>query len=148
MKGTLRTFLSRALLVTAFTVSTMAWASAGAHASTPRVTPGQSTCDVVMNPSVRLVSKIPCVVQIRLSANARLNLRTGFRWGDPTSSSSAVKVTSISRNSVGVFSAVLRASKVGRATIRDTGTESCNPGVMCPDIAILWTLKIVVTQTI
>lgn len=148
MKENLGTLLGRALIVTALTVSTIAWTSSEVRASTPHATAGQSTCDIVMNPSVRIESKIPCVVEIRLGGNARLNLSTGFRWGDPTSTSSAVKVTSISRDSIGVISAVLHAAKVGRATIHDTGTESCNPGVMCPDLAILWTLRIVVTKTI
>ncbi|HUZ42556.1 MAG TPA: hypothetical protein VMU68_14330 [Acidimicrobiales bacterium] len=148
MKGTFGTFLGRALIVTAFTVSTIAWTGSEVRASTPHATPGQSTCDIVLNPSVRIVSKTPCVVQIRLGGNARLNLSTGFRWGNPTSTSRAVKVTSISRDSIGVFSAVLHAANVGRATIHDTGTESCKPGVMCPDLAILWTLRIVVTKTI
>jgi hypothetical protein len=148
MKGTFGTFLGWTLIVTALTVSTIASTSSEVRASTSHATTAKSTCDIVLNPSVRIESKVPCVVQIRLAGNARLNLGTGFHWGIPTSTSSAVRVTSISRNSVGVFSAVLRATKVGRATVRDTGTEVCNPGVMCPDIAILWTLQVVVSKTI
>jgi hypothetical protein len=148
MKGALGTFLGRALLVTALTLPTMALTSTGAHALTSRATPGQSTCDLVMNSSVRIESKIPCVVEIRLNGSVRLNLSTGFRWGTPISMSHSVTVTAVSRNTVGVYSAVLHAASVGRATIHDTGTEACSTGVMCPDLAILWTLKIVVTKTL
>ena len=148
MRGNFGTFLRRALAVTALIASTIAWASSEVSASTSHATTAQSTCDIVLNPSVRIESKIPCVAEIRLAGDARLNLRTGFRWSVPTSTSSVVKVTSISRNSVGVLSAVLRAAKVGRATIHATGTEVCKPNVMCPDLAILWTLQVVVTKTI
>jgi len=148
MKETLGTFLGRALIVTALTLSTIAWTSSGARASSPHATAVPSTCDLVMNPSVRIESKVPCIVEIRLGGNVRLNLSTGFRWGTPTSTTRDVTVRSISRDSVGVYSAVLHAAKVGGATIHDTGTEACKTGVMCPDLAILWTLRIVVTKTI
>jgi hypothetical protein len=148
MRGNFGAFFGRTLIVTALTFSGIASTSSEVRASTSHAASAKSTCDIVLNPSVRIESKVPCVVEIRLAGNARLNLSTGFRWGTPTSTSSVVKVTSISRNSVGVSSAVLRATKVGRATLHDTGTEVCNPGVMCPDIAILWTLQVVVTKTI
>jgi hypothetical protein len=148
MKGTLGTFVCRALMVSALTLSPLALANSAASASSARATAGASTCDIVVNPSVRIVSKVPCVVEIRLGGNARLNLRAGFRWGNPTSTTRAVTVTSISRNSTGVVSAVLHAAKVGRATIRDTGTEICKATTPCPALALLWTLRIEVTKTL
>lgn len=148
MKATLGTLFGRTLIVAALTVSTATLTSTAALASTAHASNGQTVCDVVLNPSVRIESKIPCVVQIRLGGSARVDLGSGFRWGDPVSSSRAVVVTSIARNSIGVDSAVLHAAVVGRATIHDTGTEYCKTGVACPQLALLWTLRIVVTKTL
>jgi hypothetical protein len=46
---------------------------------------------------------------------------------------------------MGVDAITLHAAAVGRATIRTTGTVYCKPGVACPDLALLWTLKVIVT---
>ena len=37
------------------------------------------------------------------------------------------------------------AAATGRATIRATGTIYCKPGVVCPDLALLWSLEVIVT---
>jgi hypothetical protein len=55
-------------------------------------------------------------------------------------------VTTISRNSITVTGATLHAAKIGHATIRATGTVYCKPGVACPDLALLWSLKVIVTK--
>lgn len=148
MKAVFGTFLGRAMIAVALTVTSITLTSAGAQAVSSRATNGQTVCDIVVNPAVRIVSKNPCVVQIRVGGNVRLNLGTGFKWGNPVSSSHSVAVTSISRNSIGVDSAILHAAKIGRATIHDTGTEACSPGLMCPDLAILWSLQVNVTKTV
>ena len=101
------------------------------------------------NPAVHVVSKGSiCVISIRLGANVRVKLRSGFRWGYPVSNSRAVVVTTISRDSIGVDAVTLHAAAIGRATIRTTGTVYCKPGVACPDLALLWTLKVIVTKAV
>lgn len=75
----------------------------------------------------------------------RIKLRSGFRWGYPVSNSRSVVVTLISLSSRGVNGATLHAASSGHATIHVTGTVYCKPGVMCPDLALLWSLKVVVT---
>jgi hypothetical protein len=56
-----------------------------------------------------------------------------------------VVVTTISRNSIGVHDFTLHAAAIGRATIHVTGTVYCKSGVACPELALLWTLKVIVT---
>jgi hypothetical protein len=102
----------------------------------------------VANPKVHVVSKgSTCVISVSLGTNVRIKLRSGFRWGYPTSNSRAVVVTSISRDSIGVVGARLHAAALGRATIRTTGTVYCKPGVACPDLALLWSLRVIVTKS-
>ena len=64
------------------------------------------------------------------------------------SNSRAVVVTTISRDSIGVDAVTLHAAAIGRATIRTTGTVYCKPGVACPDLALLWTLRVIVTKAV
>jgi hypothetical protein len=149
MKGTFGAFLRRPLIVAVFVLSTFATsASAGASSVTTTTKPSlQSVCDVVANPAVHVVSKnSPCVIRVKLGTTIRIKLRSGFRWGYPVSTSADVVVTTISRNSITVTGATLHAAKIGHATIRATGTVYCKPGVACPDLALLWSLKVIVTK--
>jgi len=148
MKGTFGAFLRRPLIVAVFVLSTVATsASAGATSDTAKAASVQSVCGVVVNPGVHVVSKgSPCVIRVKLGTNVRIKFRSGFRWGYPVSSSSVVVVTSITRTSIGVNAATLHAAKIGHATIRATGTVYCKPGVACPDLALLWSLKVIVTK--
>ena len=144
MRGTLGAFLRRSLICAALLSSMLAVtvSSAGATSTTSAL----SACGVVANPAVHLVSKVsPCAIQVRVGTNVRIKLRSGFRWGYPLSTSKAVVVTTISRSSTGVNGATLHAAAVGHAVIRVTGTVSCKPGVACPDLALLWMLRITVT---
>jgi hypothetical protein len=59
-----------------------------------------------------------------------------------------VVVTTISRSSFGVNAVTLHAAAIGRATIRTTGTVYCKPGVACPDLALLWSLIVIVTKNV
>jgi hypothetical protein len=54
-------------------------------------------------------------------------------------------VTNIAHGSMGVDAVTLHAAAVGRATIHTTGTVYCKPGVACPDLALLWSLRVIVT---
>jgi hypothetical protein len=149
--GTSGALLRRPLIVATVLVATLATSGATAGATsttTTSVAPSvQSICGVVASPSVHFVSKSsPCVIRVRRGTHVQIRLRSGLRWGNPTSSSRAVVVFSISRNSIGVFAATLHATAVGRATIHTTGTVYCKPGLMCPDLALLWTLQVIVTS--
>jgi hypothetical protein len=104
------------------------------------------TCGLVANPSVHIVSSGSiCVISMRVGVNARIKMRSGFRWGHPVSNSKAVVVTKIARDTEGVDAVTLHAAAVGHATVRTTGTVYCRPGVACPDLALLWSLKVIVT---
>ena len=148
MKGTLGVFLRRTLAVAAVTSSILAATGsvAGAASATTTLPSKASACGVVANPSVHFVStESPCVIRVRVGTNVRIKLRSGFRWGYPVSNSRAVVVTTFSRNSIGVHDFTLHAAAIGRATIHVTGTVYCKSGVACPELALLWTLKVIVT---
>jgi hypothetical protein len=143
MRRTFGGCLRRSLAVAALLSSTLAVTVSGAGAST---TSALAACGIVANPAVHVVSKdSPCAIRVSVGTNVRIKLRSGFRWGYPLSTSKAVVVTTISRSSTGVNAATLHAAAVGHAIIRVTGTVSCKPGVACPDLALLWMLKITVT---
>ena len=149
MKGTFGTLVRRPLIVATLTLSFLATSvsTVGATSYTTTTNPSaQPICGVVANPSVHFVSKqSPCEIRVRRGTNVRIKLRSGFRWGYPMSTSRAVVVNDISRDSVGVFAATLHAAATGRATIRTTGTVYCKSGVACPDLALLWSLEVIVT---
>jgi uncharacterized membrane protein YdfJ with MMPL/SSD domain len=149
MKGTFGAFLRRPLIVAALLLTTLSTSVASAGATSVTTTTqasAQSICGIVANPAVHVISKnSPCVIRVRVGTNIRIKLRSGFRWGYPASNSRAVVVTTISRSSIGVSAATLHAAKVGHATIRTAGTVYCKPGVACPDLALLWSLKVIVT---
>jgi hypothetical protein len=149
MKGTHRAFLRRPVIIATLMVSLFATSvtSVGATSvTTTTISSAQRICGVVPNPSVRVVSKgSPCVISVRRGGNVRIKFRSGFRWGYPTSNSKSVVLTNISRNSIGVISVILHAAAIGHALIRTTGTVYCKTGRVCPDLALLWSLKITVT---
>jgi|GEM_PF-2095913 len=148
MKGTVGALLRRPLIIATLTLSVLATSLTGVGATTTTVASAQKLCGVVTNPAVHVVSKGSiCVISVRLGTNVRVKLRSGFRWGYPASNSRAVVVTTISRGSMGVDAVTLHAAAIGRATIRTTGTVYCKPGVACPDLALLWSLKVIVTKS-
>jgi hypothetical protein len=130
--------LALAILVTSLS-------SAGASTTTTTVS-GTQRCGVVANPKVHInASGSICVISMKVGVNVRIKLRSGFRWGNPVSNSKDVVVTKIAHGSMGVDAVTLHAAAIGRATIRTTGTVYCKPGVACPDLALLWSLKVIVT---
>jgi hypothetical protein len=147
VKRTLGVTLARALVVFLFASSTLATSGSLAGAtSTPLVSSARSTCGVVASPSVHIVSSNSiCVVRVRTGTDVRVKLRSGFRWGYPVSNSRSVVVTTISRSSIGVIGFTVHAAAIGHALIRVTGTVYCKPGVACPELALLWSLKVIVT---
>jgi hypothetical protein len=149
MKGTLGAFLRRPLIIATLTLSILATSLSSVGATTTTVPSAQKICGVVANPAVHVVSKGSiCVISVHLGTNVRIKLRSGFRWGYPMSNSRAVVVTTISRDSFGVDAVTLHAAAIGRATIRTTGTVYCKPGVACPDLALLWSLTVIVTRKV
>jgi hypothetical protein len=147
MKGTIGALLSRPLIIATLTLSVLTTSVTSVGATTTTVASAQKTCGIVANPAVHVVSKgSTCVISVHLGANVRIKLRSGFRWGYPASNSRAVVVTTISLSSMGVDAVTLHAAAIGRATIRTTGTVYCKTGVACPDLALLWSLEVIVTK--
>jgi hypothetical protein len=147
MKGTIGALLSRPLIIATLTLSILTTSVTSVGATTTTVASAQKTCGIVANPAVHVVSKgSTCVISVHLGANVRIKLRSGFRWGYPASNSRAVVVTTISLSSMGVDAVTLHAAAIGRATIRTTGTVYCKTGVACPDLALLWSLEVIVTK--
>ncbi|MGD0852852.1 MAG: hypothetical protein ABSA07_05765 [Acidimicrobiales bacterium] len=146
MSRTLGTHLRYALAVAALLASSFAMVTSTAGATSTTEPSAFPVCGIVPNPAVHIVSSgSPCVIRVRVGTNVHIKFRTGFRWGDPVSSSKAVVVTTISRYLIGVDAATLHAAAVGQAFIRTTGTVACRPGVACPQLALLWILKVIVT---
>jgi hypothetical protein len=124
-------------------------------ASTPRngsagvgLTPHAVTsCGVVANARMRITSQPqPCTVTIELGARIGISLKRGFQWGNPQSSSRAVRVTGVSHPTAGGLTATLQATALGRATVTSTGTIICPPGQACPMLALLWSLRVIVVR--
>lgn len=133
------------LLMVSMFVTSGSIASATSVTTTTLATP-LTTCGVVASPAVHFVSKgSPCEIRVRVGTNVRIRFRTGLHWSNPVSNSRAVAVIVISRSSIGVNAATLHAATMGRARIVATGTVYCKPGTMCPDLAMLWSLEVIVT---
>ena len=150
MKRTFGTLLRHALIGATLVASTLVLSGANASASSVKVNEAANAlplCGVVKSKSVRVSSKNECVVRVLLGANVRFVLGSGYRWGDPVSTSRDVVVTTVSRNSIGVDGATVRAAKLGRATVQVTGVVWCKAGVACPDLALLWRLDVIVVKT-
>ena len=148
MRGTTGAFLRRPLITATLALSIVlsTVSSAGATSYPTTTVPNLPTCGLVANPSVHIVSSGSiCVIRMRVGVNARIEMRSGFRWGVPVSNSKAVVVTKVARDAEGVDAVTLHAAAIGHATIRTTGTVFCRPGVACPDLALLWSLKVIVT---
>ena len=150
MKRTFGTLLRHALIGATLVASTLVLSGTNASASSIKVNEAANAlplCGVVKSKSVRVSSKNECVVRVLLGANVRFVLGSGYRWGDPVSTSRDVVVTTVSRNSIGVDGATVRAAKLGRATVQVTGVVWCKAGVACPDLALLWRLDVIVVKT-
>jgi len=148
MRGTTGAFLRRPLIIATLALSILLTTvtSVGATSYPTTTVANVPTCGLVANPSVHIVSSGSiCVIKMRVGVNARIKMRSGFRWGVPVSNSKAIVVTKIARDTEGVDAVTLHAAAVGHATIRTTGTVYCRPGVACPDLALLWSLKVIVT---
>jgi hypothetical protein len=150
MQRTFGTVLRHALIGATLVASTLVLSGANASASSVKVNEAANAlplCGVVKSKSVRVSSKNECVVRVLLGANVRFVLGSGYRWGDPVSTSRDVVVTTVSRNSIGVDGATVHAAKLGRATVQVTGVVWCKAGVACPDLALLWRLDVIVVKT-
>ena len=150
MKGTFVAALRRPLIVALLMASILTASATAVSATSVTTTTVPNpfvTCDVVANSAVHFVSgNTPCVIRVRVGTNVRIKFRTAMRWSNPVSNSHAVTVIVISRTTTGVSAATLHATAVGRAKVTATGTFSCPPGAMCPDLAMLWSLQVIVTS--
>lgn len=105
-------------------------------------------CGVAASDLVRVVTTdAPCTVATHVGGSFEIVLRSGWRWGTPESNSKSVIVSHVAKSSMGVATAVLTATSAGVATIESAGTLYCAPGKVCPDLAILWTLQVIVTKS-
>ena len=150
MKANHGALLRRSLIVTTVALSMFLASDTPVSATSVTTVPQPNVavpiCGVVLNPGVHIVSHGSiCVIRVARGSDVRIKMRSGFRWGNPVSNSSAVVVTSISRSSFGVNAVTLHAAATGHALIRDTGTILCPVGRACPDLALLWSLKVIVT---
>jgi hypothetical protein len=140
----------RPLLVVATVLLSLGAAMPAASASTTTTTAPSSTslCGVASSSEVRVVTTdTPCTVATHVGGSFEVLLRSGWRWGTPVSSSRSVIVSDVTKPSIGGASAVLTATAVGSATISVTGTIYCAKGKACPDLAMLWSLNVVVTKS-
>jgi hypothetical protein len=150
MRGTFAAVLRHILVGVTLVASTLVLSGVDAGASSIRVNDAANalpSCGVVKSKSVRVSSTNVCVVRVLLGANVRFTLGSGFRWGNPVSTSRDVVVTTISRDAKGVDAATVHAAKIGRAIVEVTGVEFCNAGVACPDLALLWRLDVIVVKS-
>jgi hypothetical protein len=148
MKGTAGAVLRRPLIIATLAMAILLTSVSGVGATSVTTTTVSNAqrCGVVANPKVHINdSGSICVISMKVGVNARIKLRSGFRWGKPVSNSKTVVVTEVAHGSMGVDAVTLHAAAVGRATVRTTGTVYCKPGVACPDLALLWSLKVIVT---
>ncbi|MEO9180601.1 MAG: hypothetical protein ABI298_03005 [Acidimicrobiales bacterium] len=154
MKGTFGLFRGHALLtstilclcatslpVSPTAASTVTTSTSPASVLTP-------TCGVVASSSVRIISKSePCVVTTHVGVAFDVELRAGFKWHLPVTNSRAVSVSAIALAPIGQGTLVARvkARRAGTALISSSGVIVCTTGQACPELALYWALRIVVT---
>jgi hypothetical protein len=120
---------------------------ASASTTTTVAPTSTSLCGVAASDAVRVVTvDPPCTVATHVGGSFEIVLRSGWRWGPPASSSKSVIISDITKSSMGVASAVVTAVSVGAATITVAGTIYCAKGTVCPELAMLWTLKVIVAK--
>jgi hypothetical protein len=122
---------------------------ANASTTTTTTTPSPlSVCGVAASDAVRVVTTdSPCTVATHVGGSFEIVLRSGWSWGTPRSTSKSVIVSDVTKSSMGVASAVLTATSAGVSTIDTSGTIYCAPGKVCPELAMLWTLRVIVTKS-
>jgi hypothetical protein len=153
MEGTLEAFrrCSVAVIVLSIAAVVLAPVTSAVAGSTTTTVAAKipPTCGVVASSQVRVVTTDGlCTVRTHVGANVRIVLRSGWRWSPPLSSSPHVTVTKIFRSSIGPDGATLHAVSAGNATIHVEGTIYCAPGKACPELAMIWSLKVVVTKSL
>jgi hypothetical protein len=139
----------RPLLVVAIVIAALTTLAPVAYASTTTtVAAPTSACGVAASDLVRVVTTdSPCTVATHVGGSFEIVLRSGWTWGTPQSNSKSIIISDVEKSSMGVASAVLTATSVGVATIHTTGTFYCAKGTVCPELAMLWTLQVIVTKS-
>jgi len=155
VKGAFGTFrglamLAAAVLCVGSAFSPVTVSAAASVTTTAPATVLTPTCGIIPSSSVRIMSKSePCVVTTHVGGTFNVELRAGFRWHLPVSTSNAVRVSAISLARTGRRSLVARVKAVhaGTALISSSGVIVCAAGRACPDLALYWALKVIVTGT-
>jgi hypothetical protein len=142
-------FAIAAALIASITIVPIAGASSSSSTTTTQpVSASMADCGVASSDVVRVVSSdSPCTVATQVASSFEVVLRAGWRWGTPSSDSRSVFVSQMTRTSKGVASVVLTAASPGVATIQASGIFYCAPGKVCPQLAMLWTLKVIVAKS-
>lgn len=125
-----------------------AYATTSVSTTTQPVTVLHPTCGVIPSSSVRIISTSePCVVTTHVGGAFEVELRSGFRWQLPVSSGSAVGVSAISMAANGRQSLMARVKglRSGTSLVSSSGFIVCTPPRACPDLALYWALKVIVT---
>ncbi len=103
-----------------------------------------TACGVASGSRWRITSTVaPCQVVVVVGASVPIHLSTSFKWSAPRSTTGAVRVTS-TRPAAGGLTGTLHARRVGSASVTAAGVMVCAPGEVCPDLALLWRLKVTV----
>jgi hypothetical protein len=157
MRGTIVAFHRRALLtvsvlcVSGLFLPVTASATSSVTTTTTSATVLTPVCGVVPTSSVRIISKSePCVVTTHVGGAFDVELRAGFQWHLPVSSSRTVGISAISLATSGQRGLVARVKglRAGTALVSSSGVIVCAPGRACPDLALYWSLKVIVTDTV
>ncbi len=142
----MKRFLARVLALGALAASTALVAPAGA-VQTPDAVGATYTCGIAgTGASWRVVtSTSPCHVDVVVGTSVPLKLSASFRWTKPHSTSDVVKVTSL-HPSTGGLTGLIVARHLGNVTLGSAGVMACAKGNACPDLAMLWTLRVTVVK--
>jgi hypothetical protein len=114
-----------------------------ATTTTTRSPAPAGACGVVPAPGITIAAETgTCQVTAPVGATVRVELDTGFDWGDPVSDAASVRVEDVQRPAGGGLDAVLAVVATGAATVSATGTVACAPDQACPALARLWSLRV------
>lgn len=107
-----------------------------------------SSCGVRASATMRIITQPePCTIAVTLATSFVVVLERGYRWSAPRPSSQVLKVTHVTRPTGRSVSAV-SARTLGRATLTSEGAIICPAGQVCPALARLWVINVVVVRSL
>lgn len=134
-----------AIVTSTLIVSGASAATSSTSHSSARVA---SACSVVPASGVHVSRPgSPCVVTVAVGEQFHVSLDAGWRWSNPLVSTGVVRLGKVTRGPNGGLQTTVVALRLGRSTIAATGTIICKPGIACPALARLWSLRVVVSNT-